>query len=85
MQARGDRHGENKDYAQVMGHGKAPFLKGTLAKGAAVFTQMYGEEHPSQGNVFWFCIDDNLEPEQTDYETKEHYRTSDYCGGCHSN
>src|SRR4051812_35147500 len=50
---------ENKDYGQVMGEKKAPYLNEVLAKEGAILTQIYGEEHHSQGNYFWLFSGSN--------------------------
>jgi hypothetical protein len=44
---------ENKDYEEVIGKPDAPYVNSVLKKEGANFTQMYGEEHNSQGNYFW--------------------------------
>lgn len=50
---------ENKDYEQIIGNPKAPYINGVLRAEGASFTRMYGEEHPSQGNYFWLFSGDN--------------------------
>ena len=49
---------ENKDYDQVIGSADAPFINRLRTEGAN-FTQMFGEEHHSQGNYFWLFSGDN--------------------------
>jgi acid phosphatase len=49
---------ENKDFDQIVDNPKAPYLN-VLRKEGATFTQMYGEEHHSQGNYFWLFSGDN--------------------------
>jgi hypothetical protein len=49
---------ENKDYAQIIDRPDAPFINQLRTEGAN-FTQMYGEEHNSQGNYFWLFSGDN--------------------------
>jgi phosphatidylinositol-3-phosphatase len=44
---------ENKDYEQVIGIAAAPYINDTLKAQGANLTQMYGEEHHSEGNYFW--------------------------------
>ncbi|MCX5733670.1 MAG: acid phosphatase [candidate division NC10 bacterium] len=44
---------ENKDYEEIIGNANAPYINTVLKKEGANFTQMYGEEHFSQGNYFW--------------------------------
>jgi phosphatidylinositol-3-phosphatase len=50
---------ENKDYEQIIGNPKAPYLNRALRKEGANFTQMFGEEHNSQGNYFWLFSGSN--------------------------
>jgi acid phosphatase len=49
---------ENKDYGEIIGNPAAPYINGVLKEGA-LFTRMFGEEHYSQGNYFWFFSGDN--------------------------
>jgi acid phosphatase len=49
---------ENKDYEQIIDSPLAPYIN-TLRKEGANFTQMYGEEHNSQGNYFWLFSGSN--------------------------
>ena len=44
---------ENKDYDEVRNEKLAPYINRVLRAEGANFTQMYGEEHHSQGNYFW--------------------------------
>jgi acid phosphatase len=51
---------ENKDFGQIVGRPDlAPYINDTLCKEGACFTQMYGEEHHSQGNYFWLFSGSN--------------------------
>ncbi len=50
---------ENKDYEEIIGNSEAPYINNVLKKEGASFSQMYGEEHYSQGNYFWFFSGDN--------------------------
>jgi phosphatidylinositol-3-phosphatase len=50
---------ENKDYKEIIGNASAPYINDVLKKEGADFTQMYGEEHFSQGNYFWLFSGDN--------------------------
>ena len=50
---------ENKDYEEIIGNASAPYINNVLKKEGANFTQMYGEEHFSQGNYFWMFSGDN--------------------------
>jgi acid phosphatase len=49
---------ENKNYDQVVGSPDAPFINRLREEGAN-FTQIFGEEHHSQGNYFWLFSGDN--------------------------
>ncbi|GMT45615.1 MAG: acid phosphatase [bacterium] len=44
---------ENKDYDQIIGNPAAPYINNVLRKEGANFTNMYAEEHYSEGNYFW--------------------------------
>jgi hypothetical protein len=44
---------ENKDYQEIVGNSGAPYINKVLRREGANFTQIYGEEHFSQGNYFW--------------------------------
>jgi len=44
---------ENKDYDQIIGSAKAPYINGVLKAEGASLTRMFAEEHPSEGNYFW--------------------------------
>jgi hypothetical protein len=50
---------ENKDYADIIGNPTAPYINGTLRREGANLTQMYAEEHHSQGNYFWLFSGSN--------------------------
>src|SRR5260370_23866890 len=50
---------ENKDHDQVIGKEYALFINETVCKEGAEFTQMFGEEHHSQGNYFWLFSGSN--------------------------
>lgn len=49
----------NKDYEEIIGNPNASYINNVLKKEGANFTQMYGEEHNSQGNYFWLFSGDN--------------------------
>jgi phosphatidylinositol-3-phosphatase len=49
---------ENKDFDQVIGNPAAPYLNRLAAEGA-LLTDMFGEEHNSEGNYFWLFSGDN--------------------------
>lgn len=50
---------ENKDYDEIIGNPDAPYINKVIKAEGANFTQMYGEEHFSQGNYFWLFSGDN--------------------------
>ena len=50
---------ENKDFDQIIGSRHAPYFNEVLKAEGACFTQMFGEEHHSQGNYFWLFSGDN--------------------------
>ena len=50
---------ENKDYDQIIGNPAAKYINETLKKEGANLTQMFGEEHNSQGNYFWLFSGSN--------------------------
>lgn len=50
---------ENKDYEEVIGSENAPYINSVLKAEGADITQMYGEEHYSEGNYFWLFSGDN--------------------------
>jgi phosphatidylinositol-3-phosphatase len=49
---------ENKDYGEIIGSRHAPYINQLRAEGANL-TQMFGEEHYSQGNYFWLFSGSN--------------------------
>ena len=50
---------ENKDYDEIIGSFRAPYINNVLKAEGANFTQAYAEEHYSQGNYFWLFSGDN--------------------------
>jgi phosphatidylinositol-3-phosphatase len=50
---------ENKNYDQIVGSKNALYIHGVLEEEGASLTQMYGEEHHSQGNYFWLFSGSN--------------------------
>ena len=50
---------ENKGYEEVINSPDAPYINGTLKKEGADLTQMYAEEHHSEGNYFWLLSGSN--------------------------
>ncbi len=50
---------ENKDYEEVIGNEHSPYINDVLKKEGANFTNIFGEEHFSQGNYFWLFSGDN--------------------------
>jgi hypothetical protein len=49
---------ENKDWADIIGNGDAPYIN-MLASEGALFTQSFGLEHHSQGNYYWLFSGSN--------------------------
>jgi hypothetical protein len=49
---------ENKNFDDIIGSANAPYINSLKAEGAS-FTQMFGEEHNSQGNYFWLFSGNN--------------------------
>ena len=50
---------ENKNYDQIIDKPDALYINGTLKKEGANLTQMYAEEHHSEGNYFWLFSGSN--------------------------
>ncbi len=50
---------ENKNYDQIIGNKAAPYINNVLVKEGANLTQMYAEEHYSEGNYFWLLSGSN--------------------------
>ncbi len=50
---------ENKSYEQIIDNKDAPYINDVLVKQGANLTQMYAEEHDSEGNYFWLFSGDN--------------------------
>ncbi|MHB8335961.1 MAG: alkaline phosphatase family protein [Ignavibacteriaceae bacterium] len=50
---------ENKSYDQIIGNKSAPYINNVLKNEGANFTQMFAEEHFSEGNYFWLLSGSN--------------------------
>lgn len=50
---------ENKNYSEVVGNKDAPYINNVLVKEGANLTQMFAEEHNSEGNYFWLFSGSN--------------------------
>ena len=50
---------ENKNYEQIIDNKNAPYINHVLRKQGASLTQMYAEEHHSEGNYFWLFSGSN--------------------------
>ncbi len=50
---------ENKDYEQIIDSKNASYINDVLRKEGASLTQMYAEEHHSEGNYFWLFSGSN--------------------------
>src|SRR5262249_29894270 len=49
---------ENKDYEQIIGNKRAPYINKLATEGTSV-VHMFAEEHPSEGNYFWWFSGSN--------------------------
>jgi phospholipase C len=67
---------ENKDFEQIIGSKNAPYINDVLRKQGAVLTQMYGEEHHSQGNYFWLFSGGNQGVGFTDQVPDKEFKAS---------
>jgi acid phosphatase len=67
---------ENKDYEEIIGNRKAPYINDVLKKEGASLTQMYGEEHHSQGNYFWLFSGSNQKVGFVDAVPPSTFKTS---------
>src|SRR6266849_2111714 len=56
---------ENKDYEQISKSKNAEFIKKLESSGAS-FSQMFGEEHHSEGNYFWLFSGSNQDVKTDD-------------------
>jgi len=50
---------ENKDYEQIVDTPATPYISATLKAQGADLTQLYAEEHHSEGNYFWLLSGSN--------------------------
>ncbi len=50
---------ENKDYSEVVGNKDAPYINNVLVNEGANLTQIFAEEHSSEGNYFWLFSGSN--------------------------
>jgi len=66
---------ENKDYEQIIGNKDAEFINRLAAEGAS-FTNMFGEEHNSEGNYFWLFSGSNQGVQFRDEIPKKKFTTS---------
>ena len=60
---------ENKDYDEIVGNEGAPYINMLRSEGAN-FTQMFAEEHKSEGNYFWLFSGSNQKVGFTDETPK---------------
>jgi phosphatidylinositol-3-phosphatase len=67
---------ENKDYQQIVGSAAAPYINGTLKSEGASLTQMYAEEHHSEGNYFWLFSGSNQQVGFRDDIPRKSFSTS---------
>jgi hypothetical protein len=66
---------ENKDYEEIISKPDAAFIN-ELAANGALFTQMFGEEHNSEGNYFWLFSGSNQGVGFKDKIPKQKFTTS---------
>jgi acid phosphatase len=57
---------ENKDYEEIIGNKRASYINDILKKEGASLTQMYAEEHHSEGNYFYLLSGSNQNVGYTD-------------------
>jgi hypothetical protein len=50
---------ENKNYEEIIDNKHGPYINDVLKKEGANLTQMYAEEHHSEGNYFWLFSGNN--------------------------
>jgi len=67
---------ENKDYGQIVDKPAAGYINDTLRAEGASFTQMFAEEHHSEGNYFWLFSGDNQNVGFKDVIPKNCFTTS---------
>lgn len=66
---------ENKNYEEIIGNRSAPYINDVLKKEGASLTQMYGEEHHSEGNYFWLFSGNNQKVGYVDEVPQSSFKT----------
>jgi acid phosphatase len=67
---------ENKDYEEIIGNNRASYINDILKKEGASLTQMYAEEHHSEGNYFWLISGSNQNVGYTDRIPPSRFNTT---------
>src|SRR3979411_2600692 len=67
---------ENKNYEEIIGNTRAPYINNVLKKEGASLTQMYAEEHNSEGNYFWLFSGSNQKVGYVDKIPASTFKTS---------
>jgi acid phosphatase len=67
---------ENKNYEEIIGNKNAPYINGVLRKEGATLTQMYAEEHHSEGNYFYLFSGSNQKVGYVDEVPQSSFKTS---------
>jgi hypothetical protein len=67
---------ENKNYEEIIGNTRAPYINNVLKKEGASLTQMYAEEHHSEGNYFWLFSGSNQKVGYVDKIPASTFKTS---------
>lgn len=66
---------ENKNYEEIIGNKNAPYINGVLKKEGASLTQMYAEEHHSEGNYFYLFSGSNQKVGYEDVVPQSSFKT----------
>ncbi len=66
---------ENKDYEEIIGSRNAPYINNVLKKEGASLTQMFAEEHHSEGNYFFLFSGSDQKVGYTDVIPQSTFKT----------
>jgi len=66
---------ENKNYEEIIGNKNAPYINDILKKEGASLTQMYAEEHHSEGNYFYLFSGSNQKVGYEDEVPQSSFKT----------
>ena len=66
---------ENKDYEEIIGSRNAPYINDVLKKEGASLTQMFAEEHHSEGNYFFLISGSDQKVGYTDVVPQSTFKT----------